>query len=108
MPHSAIPRGQGTFQARRLTPDSWPDLEQLFGLPGGSIVRGCWCMHYRRTGQASGTAGAASKLALRDLVSRGIVPGLTGYLDGSPAGWISRAQARRPETAALPDHEASG
>jgi hypothetical protein len=27
--------------------------------------------------------------SLRDLVSRGIVPGLIGYLDGSPAGWIS-------------------
>jgi GNAT superfamily N-acetyltransferase len=77
------------FQVRALTPDTWPDLEQLFGLPGGAIVRGCWCMHYRKTGQASGSAGADSKLALRDLVSRGVVPGLIGYLDGSPAGWIS-------------------
>lgn len=77
------------FQARPLTPDSWPDLEQLFGLPGGSIVRGCWCMHYRKTGQASGPAGAESKLALCDLVNRGVVPGLIGYFQGSPAGWIS-------------------
>jgi len=77
------------FRARPLTPGSWPDLEQLFGLPGGSIVRGCWCMHYRKTGQGSGSAGAGSKLALCDLVNRGVVPGLIGYLDGSPAGWIS-------------------
>jgi GNAT superfamily N-acetyltransferase len=77
------------FRTRPLTPDSWPDLEQLFGLPGGSIVRGCWCMHYRKTGQGSGSAGAASKLALCDLVNSGVVPGLIGYLDGSPAGWIS-------------------
>jgi GNAT superfamily N-acetyltransferase len=77
------------FQARPLTPDTWPDLEQLFGLPGGSIVRGCWCMHYRLTGQVSGSAGAESKLALCDLVNRGIVPGLIGYLEGSPVGWIS-------------------
>ncbi len=89
MPHSAVPRGQGEFHARPLTADTWPDLEQLFGLPGGSIVRGCWCMHYRKTGQASGSAGAASKLALCDLVNRGIVPGLIGYFRGSPAGWIS-------------------
>jgi len=89
MPHFAVPGGQGAFQARPLTPATWPDLEHLFGLPGGSIVRGCWCMHYRLTGQAGCDAGVGSKLALRDLVNRGMVPGLIGYLHGSPAGWIS-------------------
>jgi GNAT superfamily N-acetyltransferase len=89
MSHFAVPGGQGAFQARPLTPATWPDLEHLFGLPGGSIVRGCWCMHYRLTGQAGCYAGAGSKLGLRDLVNGGVVPGLIGYLDGSPAGWIS-------------------
>jgi GNAT superfamily N-acetyltransferase len=64
-------------------------------------------MYYRRSGQPeSGTSpGAASKQAhgganqqahgganqqaLRDLVGSGVVPGLIGYLDGRPAGWIS-------------------
>jgi GNAT superfamily N-acetyltransferase len=82
-------RTPGTFQARPLTPGTWPDLEQLFGLPGGSIVRGCWCMYYRKSGQASGAAGPANKQALCDLVDNGVTPGLVGYLDGSPAGWIS-------------------
>jgi GNAT superfamily N-acetyltransferase len=30
------------FESRPLTPDAWADLEALFDLPGGSIVRGCW------------------------------------------------------------------
>jgi hypothetical protein len=42
------------FQARPLTLATWADLEELFGLPGGSIVRGCWCMYYRRSGHPSG------------------------------------------------------
>jgi GNAT superfamily N-acetyltransferase len=83
-------RGQGTFRTRPLTAATWPDLEELFGLPGGSIVRGCWCMYYRKTGRgASGPAGANNKRALCDLVNRGVVPGLVGYVDGSPVGWIS-------------------
>jgi GNAT superfamily N-acetyltransferase len=32
---------------------------------------------------------AASKQAMCDLVGGGVVPGLLGYLDGRPAGWIS-------------------
>jgi GNAT superfamily N-acetyltransferase len=78
-----------TFHTRPLTPATWRDLEELFGLPGGSIVRGCWCMYYRKTGQPSGPAAAENKRALCDLVNGGGVPGLVGYLDGSPVGWIS-------------------
>jgi hypothetical protein len=67
-------------------------------------------MYYRRSGRQSGLAGGPgapasrttgpagdditqiarrNKQALCDLVSGGIVPGLIGYLDGRPAGWIS-------------------
>jgi GNAT superfamily N-acetyltransferase len=78
---------------RPLTPASWSDLDELFGLPGGSIVRGCWCMYYRRSGRSSGLSAdehkADNKRALCELVDRGAVPGLIGYLGGSPAGWIS-------------------
>jgi hypothetical protein len=76
------------FQARPLPAATWRDLEELFGLPGGSIVRGCWCMHYRLTGRVSWQPGQARQ-ALCDLVSGGVVPGLAGYLNGSPVGWIS-------------------
>ncbi len=87
--------GPGAFSARPLTPQTWADLEELFGLPGGSIVRGCWCMFYRRSGRPPGYGGppgsvkAANKQAMSDLVGSGVVPGLIGYSDGDPAGWIS-------------------
>ena len=75
------------FDARPLTPETFADLEDLFARPGGSIVRGCWCMYYRRAGKAP--AGASNREALLALVRAGVVPGLVGYLDGVPVGWIS-------------------
>jgi GNAT superfamily N-acetyltransferase len=42
-----------------------------------------------RASPASGPAGASNKRELCDLVNRGVVPGLVGYVDGSPVGWIS-------------------
>ena len=90
MPRPEGQHGPGAFQTRPLNAATWADLEELFGLPGGSIVRGCWCMYYRRTGRpAGGLTGADNKRALCDLVDRGVVPGLVGYADGRPAGWIS-------------------
>ncbi len=79
------------FESRPLTPDTWADLETLFDLPGGSIVRGCWCMFYRRSGTVSTNAVAAleNRRQLCDLVDVGVVPGLIGYVDGAQAGWIS-------------------
>lgn len=73
-----------------LTRERWADLVDLFGQPGGAIVRGCWCMYYRRSGEGGyGGSGAANKRALRSLVTRGTVPGLIGYREGKPVGWIS-------------------
>ena len=40
------------------------------------------------TGRANWQPGQP-KQALCDLVTGGVVPGLAGYLGGSPAGWIS-------------------
>jgi GNAT superfamily N-acetyltransferase len=79
------------FEARPLTPETWSDLEALFALPGGSIVRGCWCMYYRTTGpvSVSAAAGVEHRAQLCDLVESGVRPGLVGYADGRPAGWIS-------------------
>ena len=79
------------FEVRPLTDQTWADLEELFGLPGGSIVRGCWCLYYRKVGQVGiGKPQASSnKAELHGLVRSGVVPGLVGYADGSPVGWIS-------------------
>jgi GNAT superfamily N-acetyltransferase len=83
---------QPLFRAQPLAPGTWPDLEELFNLPGGSMVRGCWCMFYRRTGKwdrGPGPRGSQNKQAMCDLVGSGATPGLVGYLDDRPAGWIS-------------------
>jgi GNAT superfamily N-acetyltransferase len=73
-----------------LTKDRWNDLVELFGRPGGSIVRGCWCMYYRKSGGGSGVGpGEPNKRALKSLVDGGYVPGLIGYDNGSPVGWVS-------------------
>jgi GNAT superfamily N-acetyltransferase len=82
---------RAAFVTRALTPQTWTDLEDLFALPGGSIVRGCWCMYYRKTGQVSvaAAAGVTHKEQLCSLVDAGTTPGLVGYVDGSPVGWIS-------------------
>ncbi len=79
------------FESRPLTPETWSELEALFALPGGSIVRGCWCMFYRRSGKVpvSAAKGVENKEQLCDLVDDGVVPGLVGLVDGEPAGWIS-------------------
>jgi GNAT superfamily N-acetyltransferase len=78
------------LEVHPLTRDRWPDLVELFGRPGGSIVRGCWCMYYRKSGRGSGVGpGEPNKRALKSLVDGGTIPGLIAYEDGSPVGWIS-------------------
>jgi len=72
-----------------LTAARWGDLVQLFSRPGGSIVRGCWCMYYRRTGSGSHGSGAGNREAMQALVEQETVPGLIAYRSGRPVGWIS-------------------
>ena len=78
------------LEVHPLTKDRWADLAELFGRRGASIPGACWCMFYRRTGGGQGVGRAeANRAALRSLVNRGVVPGLIGYEDGRPVGWIS-------------------
>jgi GNAT superfamily N-acetyltransferase len=76
-----------------LTPQRWNDLVSLFERPGCSIARGCWCVFYRETGKAivpkNLSLREARKRSFKKLVERGVVPGLLGYLDGQPVGWVS-------------------
>ena len=78
---------------RPLTKARWPDLVSLFERPGLSVARGCYCMYYRRSGQHERPPGMtyseANKRALKALVDRGVVPGLLGYDDQRPVGWVS-------------------
>lgn len=78
------------LEVHPLTPDRWDDLVELFGRPGASIPRHCWCMYYRKSGaEATGAQAERNERAMRSLVDGGTIPGLIGYEDGRPVGWIS-------------------
>lgn len=77
-----------------LTPARWADLEAIFQAKGCSIARQCWCMYYRRSGGRGKmpegmTIADFNKSHMRALVDTGPPPGLIGYLDGQPVGWVS-------------------
>jgi GNAT superfamily N-acetyltransferase len=77
-----------------LTPARWPDLETIFNAKGCSIPRGCWCMHYRRSGKGAplppGTTYAeANRADLCALARNDPPPGLIGYRGEEPVGWVS-------------------
>jgi GNAT superfamily N-acetyltransferase len=73
------------FEAHPVIAERWPDLVELFNRP---IVRTCFCMYYRKTGEATG-AGSVNREAMQALVQQGTVPGLIGYEDGVPVAWVS-------------------
>jgi GNAT superfamily N-acetyltransferase len=88
----AVPH-RSRLDIKPLTPRRFHDLETLFSGPGGSQVRGCWCMFYRRSGRSEvpeGMSGSAhAKCSLKSIVDAGTAPGLIGYRDGEPVAWVS-------------------
>jgi GNAT superfamily N-acetyltransferase len=81
-----------------LTPERWPDLEQLFG-PRGAYG-GCWCMYWRvARSEFKEGQGKANKRALRRIVDEGETPGVLAYRGGRAVGWCSIAP--RSEFASL-------
>jgi len=72
-----------------LTPERWEDLERLFG-PRGACG-GCWCMSWRREKRSDFEAqkGDGNRLALKELVDTGHVPGILAYSGDQPVGWCS-------------------
>ncbi|MEA4907856.1 MAG: GNAT family N-acetyltransferase [Chloroflexi bacterium] len=78
------------LQVFPLTPERWPDLEQLFGTHGA--YGGCWCMWWRlKRADFNNLSAENRKAALKGLVDAGPAPGLLGYVEGVPAGWVSLA-----------------
>lgn len=75
----------GTLTCMPLTPERFPDLEEVFGERG--VARSCFCMHWRRP-----DGGHPDKRDNRDrfadVVDEGPAPGLVGYLDDTPVGWV--------------------
>ena len=83
-----------TIVVRPLTLARWPDLESVFNARGCSVARGCWCMYYRISGKGPLTRPgedqrARSRQALKQLAAQNPPPGLIGYRDETPVGWIS-------------------
>ncbi|HVE49581.1 MAG TPA: GNAT family N-acetyltransferase [Casimicrobiaceae bacterium] len=79
---------------RPLTKDRWEDLEAIFRARGCSVARGCWCMFYRHSGAPSPlprgvTRAEANRRELVELAQRDPPPGLIGYRDATPVGWVS-------------------
>ena len=81
------------IEAHLLTPARWQDFEAVFRAPGCAVARGCWCMYYRESGRQEGVPGlspaAARHAAMQRLAATGPAPGLIGYRDGMPVGWVS-------------------
>ncbi len=73
-----------------LTPERLADFETALG-PHGAYG-GCWCMYWRlKRPEFAAQHGEGNRLAMRALVENGSTPGLLGYLDGRPVGWVSVA-----------------
>ena len=71
------------------TPDRWDDLCRLFGPQGA--YSGCWCMFFRTTSSEFAMGNAANRERMEQLVAGEGCPGLLGYEDGVPVGWVSVA-----------------
>ena len=73
-----------------LTPERWPDFEQLFGQRGA--CGGCWCMLWRlpRSEYQRGK-GEGNRLAMQQIVFSGQIPGILGCIDQAPIAWCSVA-----------------
>ena len=75
------------METKPLTPETWLDFLEVMGSRGGEA--GCWCMYYRLTSsEFKERQGDGNREAMRSVVSGGEVPGLIGYRDGDPVGWV--------------------
>ena len=88
------------FTSAPLTPDTWDDLEALAERRGSTVLRSCWCMFYRTTGDFGLTvaAGPEHREDLRRVVDAGESPDWSGTSTGSRPG--GSASPRVPSTRA--------
>lgn len=75
----------GPMTSRPLTPNRFPDMEVVFGERG--VARGCFCMYWRRPDGGFGDK-RDNRDRFADRASAGRPPGLIGYLDDNPVGWV--------------------
>lgn len=75
----------GSMTSRPLTPDRFPDMETVFGDRG--VARGCFCMYWRTPDGGFGDR-RDNRDRFADRASEGRPPGLLGYVEENPVGWV--------------------
>lgn len=75
----------GTLDCLQLTPARFADMETVFGDQG--VARRCFCMHWRRPDGGYGDE-RDNRDRFADIAAAGPPPGLLGYVDGNPMGWV--------------------
>lgn len=73
------------LRIRPLTPELWPDFEDLFGKKGA--CNGCWCMYCRIGAEYRKQPAGKNKAAFRQVVKNGPPPGLLAFHDDRAVGW---------------------
>ena len=80
----------GKMVVKPLTPELWPDYEDLFG-PRGAYG-GCWCMYWRTTRKEFELGqGEINRCLFKKIVDSGEITGLLGYIDNQAVSWCSVA-----------------
>jgi len=78
------------FSFYPVTKEKWNDFENLFGEKGACA--GCWCMYWRlRRKEYDQLRGNGTKRKMKNLVNKGIIPGILAYEKDIPVGWCSIA-----------------
>jgi GNAT superfamily N-acetyltransferase len=73
------------LKIRPLTPNLWPELEDLFGELGA--CNGCWCMYWRIGSAYHKRPRARNKAAFHEVVKNGPPPGLLAFDGNLAVGW---------------------
>ncbi|TPK94898.1 GNAT family N-acetyltransferase [Mesorhizobium sp. B2-4-12] len=70
-----------------LTPELWPEFEDLFGKQGACY--GCWCTHFRLAPAARRESSRErNKDHIKARIEAGPPPGLLAFEDGKAVGWM--------------------
>src|SRR3954470_20240580 len=84
---------------RPLTPDLWPELEDLFGPVGA--CNGCWCMYWRIGSAYTKRPREQNKVAFQRVVKKGPPPGILAFDRERAVGWCQiRPDAIFPDSRA--------
>jgi GNAT superfamily N-acetyltransferase len=75
----------GTLKCVPLSRRRFQDMEAVFGDRG--VARQCFCMHWRRPDGGYGDE-RDNRDRFVDVAFDGPPPGLLGYLEGEPLGWV--------------------